>query len=232
MHSSNDRQICFKAAGGDNCCMCGGASGKMAKCDNCPRNFHLQCLEPPLSKYVCAKFNVFSLPLHFFSIASGFFLWIRASGFFCLHWMFFHILKISGFPEHHGLAQPAKEWVAVQMNVTWSWLKASGTNSDSRPGLCRHMECVPPRMRMVTPRVERSMHLVVLFEVTTSRHFDVTRMQIFHRCFLLKFSFRLLLIFVKIFGRQQLGERRAGERHAHARDSEDEVSRVRVKFAN
>lgn len=38
------------AAGGDNCCMCGGASGKMAKCDNCPRNFHLQCLEPPLSK--------------------------------------------------------------------------------------------------------------------------------------------------------------------------------------
>lgn len=145
--------------------------------------------------------------------------------------MFFHILKISGFPEHHGLAQPAKEWVvknlyilylkfrgvlwkAVQMNVTWSWLKASGTNSDSRPGLCRHMECVPPRMRMVTPRVERSMHLVVLFEVTTSRHFDVTRMQIFHRCFLLKFSFRLLLIFVKIFGRQQLGERRAGERHA------------------
>ncbi|CAH3184955.1 unnamed protein product, partial [Porites evermanni] len=37
------------AAGGDNCCMCGGASGKMAKCDNCPRNFHLQCLEPPLS---------------------------------------------------------------------------------------------------------------------------------------------------------------------------------------
>ena len=42
----------------------------MAKCDNCPRNFHLQCLEPPLSKYVCAKFNVFSLPQHFFSIAS------------------------------------------------------------------------------------------------------------------------------------------------------------------
>lgn len=38
------------AAGGDNCCMCGGATGKMAKCDNCPRNFHLQCLEPPLSK--------------------------------------------------------------------------------------------------------------------------------------------------------------------------------------
>ena len=70
IHLSNDGQICFQAAGGDNCCMCGGASGKMAKCDNCPRNFHLQCLEPPLSKYVCAKFNVFSLPLLFFSIAS------------------------------------------------------------------------------------------------------------------------------------------------------------------
>ncbi|XP_022779270.1 bromodomain adjacent to zinc finger domain protein 2B-like isoform X4 [Stylophora pistillata] len=38
------------AAGSDNCCICGGATGKMAKCDNCPRNFHLQCLEPPLSK--------------------------------------------------------------------------------------------------------------------------------------------------------------------------------------
>ena len=43
--------VSFQAAGGDNCCMCGGATGKMAKCDNCPRNFHLQCLEPPLSKY-------------------------------------------------------------------------------------------------------------------------------------------------------------------------------------
>ncbi|XP_048580130.1 bromodomain adjacent to zinc finger domain protein 2B isoform X2 [Nematostella vectensis] len=38
------------AAGGDNCCVCGGPAGKMAKCDNCPRNFHLKCLEPPLVK--------------------------------------------------------------------------------------------------------------------------------------------------------------------------------------
>ena len=81
MHLSNDGIVCLQAAGGDNCCMCGGATGKMAKCDNCPRNFHLQCLEPPLSKYVSAKFDVLSFPLRLFLLLQYFFFEFAPLGF-------------------------------------------------------------------------------------------------------------------------------------------------------
>ena len=68
--------VSFQAAGGDNCCMCGGATGKMAKCDNCPRNFHLQCLEPPLSKYgLYFKQTVGHFELSFAPVPNQVFVW-------------------------------------------------------------------------------------------------------------------------------------------------------------
>ncbi|KFM75592.1 Bromodomain adjacent to zinc finger domain protein 2B, partial [Stegodyphus mimosarum] len=41
---------CLNKATGDNVCVICGTKGKLVECEACPKTFHLNCLDPPLSK--------------------------------------------------------------------------------------------------------------------------------------------------------------------------------------